>query len=156
MMSLVRASGEGGVVPAQKKCLGFGSPESAGAAGDAPRAPSAASAAARAMIARTPRANERADLTGLPPTGRCEGCRCLAPTAYPRAPKINLCAVPPDRVRRRRDRHGGRGPEAHTDRRDPREVVMARAGARAGLREGVGRAGFEPAALGLKVPCSTS
>src|SRR2546429_7344147 len=67
MMSLVRASGEGGVVCPQKKCFGFVSPESAGAAGDAPVAPSAATAAASAMIVRAPRANERADLTGLPP-----------------------------------------------------------------------------------------
>src|SRR5438270_7446052 len=67
MTSLVRASGDGGVVEPQKKCFGFVSPESAGAAGDAPKTPSAASTAASATTARTQRANERADLTGLPP-----------------------------------------------------------------------------------------
>src|SRR5438876_5704781 len=80
-MSLVRASGEGGVVCPQKKCFGFVSPESAGAAGDAPIAPSAATAAASAMTVRAPRANERADLT----TGRCEGAAVYRGNGLPRS-----------------------------------------------------------------------
>src|SRR2546428_149144 len=61
MMSLVRASGEGGVVPAQKKCF-----DSADAADAAPSTTSATTSTTAA------RANERADLTGCTSTGRCE------------------------------------------------------------------------------------
>src|SRR5919108_4235377 len=61
MMSLVRASGEGGVVPAQKKCF-----ESADAADAAPSTTSATT------NTTAKRANERAGLTGCTSTGRCE------------------------------------------------------------------------------------
>src|SRR5437667_347933 len=68
-------------------CFGFVSPESAGAAGDAPRAPSAATAAASAMTVRAPRANERADLTGLPPLVDARVPLSAEETAYPEAPE---------------------------------------------------------------------
>src|SRR5438874_12919191 len=78
MMSLVRASGEGGVVPAQKKC--FASADAVDAAASATSATTSTTAA---------RANERADLTGCTSTGRCERCRVLRGTAYPNRAKMN-------------------------------------------------------------------
>src|SRR5947209_20393886 len=78
MMSLVRASGEGGVVPAQKKCF-----ESADAADAAPSTTSATTSTTAAH------ANERADLTGVPPLVDARGAASCEETHYPKAAKMN-------------------------------------------------------------------